>query len=61
MFLCDDQTKDDLQEWAAMEKRSVSNLVEKIVSDALAVWKQQQTALSEPEPPAPKAPRTKKK
>ncbi len=55
MFLCDDETKNDLQRWAAQERRSVSNLVEKIVLDAVADWKQQQppapTPQPEPEPP----------
>lgn len=36
MFLCDDQTKKDLKEWAEAENRSISNLVETIIVSAIA-------------------------
>jgi hypothetical protein len=49
MFLCDDEAKNDLQQWAEQERRSVSNLVEKIVLEAIATWKEQQA-------PAPESP-----
>lgn len=42
MFTCEHEVKDDLGEWAKSERRTVSNLVEGIVTDALTKWKQEQ-------------------
>ncbi|MBD2014331.1 hypothetical protein H6F96_10140 [Microcoleus sp. FACHB-53] len=53
MFLCDDEAKNDLQQWAEQERRSVSNLVEKIVLEAIAAWKQQQPSAPESPPLEP--------
>ncbi|WP_082803633.1 ribbon-helix-helix domain-containing protein [Anabaena sp. 4-3] len=36
MFTCDDSTKKILEEWAEDEGRTLSNLVERIVEDAIA-------------------------
>jgi hypothetical protein len=36
MFTCDDTTKSYLEEWAETENRTVSNLVETLVQDAIA-------------------------
>lgn len=35
MFTCEHEVKDKLTEWAKQEKRTVSNLVEKLVTEAL--------------------------
>jgi predicted GIY-YIG superfamily endonuclease len=43
MFTCEHEFKDDLSEWAKSERRTVSNLVEGIVTDALTKWKQENT------------------
>lgn len=40
MFICDDTTKTYLEEWAEAENRTVSNLVETLVQEAIAVRKQ---------------------
>lgn len=34
-FICDDETKEILEEWATDENRTVSNLVESIVLEAI--------------------------
>ncbi|MDF5716813.1 MAG: hypothetical protein PUP93_23830 [Rhizonema sp. NSF051] len=34
-FICDDEVKEILEEWATDENRTVSNLVESIVLDAI--------------------------
>ncbi len=36
MFTCDDTTKAYLEEWAETENRTVSNLVETLVQEAIA-------------------------
>jgi hypothetical protein len=43
MFICDDTTKSYLEEWAEAENRTVSNLVETLVQEAITVRKQQST------------------
>jgi hypothetical protein len=43
MFICDDTTKSYLEEWAEDENRTVSNLVETLVQEAIALRKQQST------------------
>jgi hypothetical protein len=46
MFTCDDTTKAYLEEWAETENRTVSNLVETLIQDAIATRQQND------EPPA---------
>jgi hypothetical protein len=46
MFICDDTTKSYLEEWAEAENRTVSNLVETLVQEAIAVRKQSTTPAS---------------
>lgn len=36
MFICDQEVKDYLENWADSENRTVSNLVETIVAEAIA-------------------------
>lgn len=36
MFSCSEGTKEDLESWAEDEGRSISNLIERIVMDAIA-------------------------
>ncbi|BBD63430.1 hypothetical protein NIES2109_62800 (plasmid) [Nostoc sp. HK-01] len=36
MFSCSEDTKEDLESWAEDEGRSISNLIERIVMDAIA-------------------------
>lgn len=36
MFSCSQETKEDLESWAEDEGRSVSNLIERIVMEAIA-------------------------
>jgi hypothetical protein len=36
MFTCEHEVKDKLAKWAKTENRTVSNLVEKLVLDAIA-------------------------
>ncbi len=36
MFTCDDTTKAYLEEWAETENRTVSNLVETLIQEAIA-------------------------
>jgi hypothetical protein len=43
MFTCEHEVKDELSEWAESENRTVSNLIETLVQEALAVRKQQST------------------
>jgi len=50
MFVCDDETKRNLQEWAKEERRSMSNLVEKLVMDAIAARKTQETEKANEQP-----------
>jgi hypothetical protein len=38
-FICNEETKDFIEEWAKAERRSVSNLIESIVEDAVTVKK----------------------
>jgi hypothetical protein len=49
MFTCDDTTKAYLEEWAETENRTVSNLVETLIQDAIATREQND------EPPASSA------
>lgn len=37
MFICEQEAKDFLEEWASSENRTVSNLVETLVTDAITV------------------------
>jgi hypothetical protein len=48
MFTCEHKVKDCLAEWAESENRTVSNLVETLVEEALAA----RGALPKKEPPA---------
>jgi hypothetical protein len=43
MFTCEHEVKDELSEWADSENRTISNLVETLVQEALASRKQQST------------------
>ncbi len=36
IFMCSEETKDALQKWAKREKRTLSNMIERIVDEALA-------------------------
>jgi len=38
-FICNEETKEFLEEWAETENRSVSNLVETIVEEAVSAKK----------------------
>jgi len=40
MFTCDDTTKAYLEEWAETENRTVSNLVETLIQDAITTRQQ---------------------
>jgi hypothetical protein len=40
MFICEQEVKDFLEEWASSENRTVSNLVETLVTDAIAIKKE---------------------
>jgi hypothetical protein len=51
MFTCEHKVKDCLAEWAESENRTVSNLVETLVEEALAA----RGALPKKEPPTPTA------
>jgi hypothetical protein len=42
MFTCEHEVKDKLAKWAKTENRTISNLVEKLVMDAIASQEQQQ-------------------
>jgi hypothetical protein len=52
MFTCEWKTKDCLQEWASAENRTLSNLVETLVTEAIAA-RQRQAQQSEPPAPEP--------
>jgi hypothetical protein len=41
MFTCDHKVKEDLGKWASSERRTVSNLVEGVVTEALDKWKRE--------------------
>lgn len=53
-FTCEFDMKDYLNEWATSEKRTLSNLVEMLVADAIAAREAQQK-------PAPAAPGGKRR
>jgi hypothetical protein len=40
MFICDETTKAYLEEWAETENRTVSNLVETLIQEAIATRQQ---------------------
>lgn len=42
MFTCDDETKIYLEEWAETENRTLSNLMETLVREAIAARKERQ-------------------
>jgi predicted transcriptional regulator len=42
MFTCDDETKTYLEEWAETENRTLSNLMETLVREAIAARKGRQ-------------------
>jgi len=49
-FTCESETKDCLQEWASAENRTLSNLVETLVTEAIAARQRQ---AQQSETPAP--------
>jgi hypothetical protein len=46
MFTCDDTTKAYLEEWAETENRTVSNLVETLIQEAIATRRQNESLAS---------------
>ena len=43
-FICDEQTRAELEQWATEDGRSLSNLVERIVTAAIETRKSEQEA-----------------
>jgi hypothetical protein len=50
MFTCEWETKDFLTKWANAENRTLSNLVETLITEAIATKQAQQSETPAPEP-----------